>query len=487
MGGPVRSIVKPTVVLMSGRALGAAVSFCIPVVLARVFDQATFGTYKQLFLIYATLYGIAQLGMAESLFYFVPSDPGKAGRYSLNAMLVLACAGAACLGLLWAGAEEIGRAFSNPGLSAGAPLIGLFLALMLASAGLEIVLTARQRFAWAACAYAASDLLRTVLLLVPVLLFRSLEWLLYGAIVSAALRLVAAALYVRREFNADLGPDRALLTRQMAYALPFEMAVLVEILQTNLHQYAVSWHFDVAAFAVYSVGCLQVPLVDLVAGSSSNVMMVRMAEDLHDGRGGSVLATWHEATRKLALVFFPLVGLLLVTARELIVVLFTAGYLASVPIFMVWSVSFLLCAFQVDGVLRVYADTRALLGLGTIKLVLIATTVSWFLTRFGLIGAVLVTVLASAVAKALALARLRRHLRVPVSELLPWTGLAATLGSAAAAGLLAWIIKAELDLAPLPLLLTTSLSYALVYLGLCGAFGGTGLRTRLAALRAAQR
>ena len=59
--------------------VGFAAAFAIPVVLARIFDQAAFGTYKQLFLIYATLYGLAQLGAAESLYYFVPREPAAGG------------------------------------------------------------------------------------------------------------------------------------------------------------------------------------------------------------------------------------------------------------------------------------------------------------------------------------------------------------------------------------------------------------------------
>src|SRR3989442_11745481 len=97
------STLKPTVVLMSGRLAGIVVAFAIPVVLARVLDQSAFGTYKQLFLICATLYGIAQLGMAESLFYFLPANPAKAGGYALNSLLVLAGAGTACFAALWLG------------------------------------------------------------------------------------------------------------------------------------------------------------------------------------------------------------------------------------------------------------------------------------------------------------------------------------------------------------------------------------------------
>ena len=65
-----------------GRSVGLVASFAIGIVLARMFDPAVFGTYKQFFLIYATLYGVAQLGMAESLYYFVPRKPEHTGRYA---------------------------------------------------------------------------------------------------------------------------------------------------------------------------------------------------------------------------------------------------------------------------------------------------------------------------------------------------------------------------------------------------------------------
>ena len=61
-------------VLVGGRAVGFVAAFAIPVVLARVFTTSEFGTYKQLFLLFSTLFGIAQLGMAESLYYFLPRN-----------------------------------------------------------------------------------------------------------------------------------------------------------------------------------------------------------------------------------------------------------------------------------------------------------------------------------------------------------------------------------------------------------------------------
>src|SRR5260221_13713387 len=133
----------PVIWLMSGRAVGQVAAFLIPVVLARILDQATFGDYKRLFLLYGTAYGIAQLGFAESLYYFLPRNPGSAGRLATNAMLGLAVSGLGCLLLLVAARERIAGWLGDPALASDLPALGLFLLLMLCSAGLEIALVAR--------------------------------------------------------------------------------------------------------------------------------------------------------------------------------------------------------------------------------------------------------------------------------------------------------------------------------------------------------
>src|SRR5712671_5579821 len=109
-----RSILKPTLVLMAGRCVAFAVTFLIPVILVRTFDQASFGTYKQVFLIYSTLFVIAQFGMAESLYYFLPGSPRGGGSLTLNAILTLAAIGIVCAVILTIGASYIAHLVGNP-------------------------------------------------------------------------------------------------------------------------------------------------------------------------------------------------------------------------------------------------------------------------------------------------------------------------------------------------------------------------------------
>jgi len=458
------STFRPAMLLMAGRTMGFVAAFCIPVVLARIFDQTEFGTYKQIFLIAATLYTIGQLGMAESLLYFLPLGPRHGARYATNSLLALVGGGAACLVFLAMAGEPVSRWLGNPALARYTTLLGVYLLLMLTSAVLELVMIARKRYSWASRSYVALDFCRAGFLIIPPLFVPELQWLLLGAVGFAALRCAVTLWYLFYEFDGELRPDAGLLRAQVAYALPFQLSGIVETFQTNLHQYVVAHHFDAATFAIYAVGCLQVPLVEVVFASVVNVMMVRMAEELRDGRDAAAMAIWHDGARKLALLFFPLALLLAVTSRQVIVLLFTENYAASAPIFMVSALGLLMPPLLVDGVLRVYAQTRLLFVLNLVRLGVMVAVLGWFLDVFHLVGPLLATLLAGCVMRALALARIRQLMRVSMAQVLPWRSLAGILAAAAVAAGPALIVKWELGLPTLPLLLATSCVYGVTYL-----------------------
>jgi len=407
---PLEALFRPALVLMSGRFLGFVAAFAIPIVLARIFDQTEFGSYKQIFLIFGTVFGIAQVGMAESLYYFLPSETRRSGGFVFNTLAVLGIFGMISLGALWLWRQEVAELLNNAGLASFIPLVGFYLLFMLMAVVLEIIMTVRKQHLIASCTYAASDLIRAMFYIAPVLIFSSLRALMLGAVAFAMIRFTATLVYVRRELGDSLRPDSASLRQQLVYAIPFGLAGLIEVLQTNLHLYVVAYHFDTATFAIYAVGCLQIPLSDYLMTSTSNVMMVNMRERMLAGDHAAVVSIWLDSVRKLALIFFPLVAVLLITANALIVMLFTSAYERSAPIFMVWTLSMLLATLLTDGALRVLAETRFLILQNLLRLILIVALIQWFLARFDLMGAILVTLLATVAAKIVALARIKHVL-----------------------------------------------------------------------------
>jgi len=463
------STTRGALVLTAGRAVGFAVAFAIPIVLARHLTQEEFGTYKYVFLLWGTL-GFLQLGMAESLYYFLPQSPEQSGRFVANAVMTLAGAGLVAALVLSLMPEIIAAWLGNPEVATYLPLVGAFLALTLITAPFEIVMVARKRYALAAVTYACSDMLRALLLIVPALLVPDVRPLLIGAVLFGVARVAVMLGYIGREFGAALRPGRALWRAQWAYAIPFTAAVVLEVLQLNLHQYVVAAHADAATFAIYSVGCMQVPLVDLVAMSAANVMMVRMGDSLREG--ASVLPLWHAAVERLALVLIPFAVALMITARELIATLYTVAYLPSVPVFVISTVLIALSAFPVDGVLRVYAETKFLILMNVIRLAITVAVIGWAFLQFGLEGAIATTVVAQVVAKGAALGRIGHLFHVTVRRLLPWRAIAGiALAALVSAGPALWV-RAELTAPPLMSGALVAIVYGVTYAAIVAVYFG---------------
>jgi len=465
-----RSIFGPAMLLIGGRSVAVAITFIVPLVLARILAPSVFGTYRQLLLIFTTIYGIAQLGMAESLFYFLPSDPKRGGAYAGNAMLALAAAGAGVVVLLTSLEDSLAVALGNPALQGLAALVGGYLALMMVSAPLETILISRGRHTLASTSYALSDVGRALLMLLPALVWRRLDALFVGAIVFAALRLAAALVYCRRAFGAGFRVDPPDLGKQLAYALPLQLAAALEIVQANFHSYVVSSRFDAATFAVYSIGCLQIPLVDLIASSACGVMMVRMRERVTRGEPEAIMPIWRDTTRKLALLLVPLLCVLWITAHDLLALLFTEVYSAGVPVFRIWLGVLLLAAIPAHGPLRVLDDTRFLALQTLVKLVVVAVFTIGFLSAFGLPGAVLIALGAMLIGKSMLLSRLARRTGSPLSRVLPWRSYAGILFAGAAATVPAVAVRSAAN-SSIERLALAGAAYVIAYAVIVWCFG----------------
>jgi O-antigen/teichoic acid export membrane protein len=461
-------ITGPAFLLVAGRTAGLIATFAIGPLLTRLLTLEELGTYRTFFLLYATFFGLAQLGMAESLYYFVPRLPQQAGRYGANAALTLIASGLACVGVLWLAGPAIAAHFDNPALPGYLTLLGIFLTLMLVTTVFEILMISRKQHLNAAITYALSDVTRTAFFIVPALLFVSLRAVFIGAIAFAAFRLLMMLVMLRREFG-RVRPDLALWRTQLGYALPFALAVSVEIVLVTYHQYVVGGRFDTATFAIYSTACMSIPLVDLIMTSTTSVMMVKMAEDSSDRH--LALSLFHETVSRLAFLLMPLGIGLSVLAAPFIVTVFTTKLQAGIPIFSVWALTVLPAIFAVDAMLRVYAQTRFLLVMNLVRLGFVMALIGWFLGVFGLVGAVLVTLIASVVAKGLAVLRIASVLQVGVSEVLPWRAIGRITLRAAAAAVPSWTVAQVFAGVPALALMSGAATYAIGYAILCYAPG----------------
>jgi hypothetical protein len=128
---------------------------------------------------------------------------------------------------------------------------------------------------------------------------------------------------------------------------------------------------------------------------------------------------------------------------------------------MAWTLTILPAVFCVDAVLRAYAQTRFLFVMNVLRLSLVVALISWCLSAFGLVGAVFVTLLATAIVRVVSIARIAYLFRAGLTQILPWKHLGAIgLCAIAAGGPAYWLSRHSSYPRPVVLILAGGLYWA---------------------------
>ncbi len=415
------SLAVQSVILTGARVVGFVFTFAIPLVLVRVFDQATFGDYKQLFLISGTVIPILSLGLWASIFYFVPRDEGEGQRYVLQALGLLSLSGGLAGVILTLGAQRISEFFGAPQLAALLPLVGLYVFLATPT---ELVLSlpvTDRRPTVAGLTMAGSDLLRAAAIIAAGIVLRSLEAVLWVVVGISIVRGVWLLIYLRLRRAPITRPvNRTDLGDQLRYSLPFAAAVLFEIGLARFHQYFVASQVSSSAFAIYAVGIMQIPIIGLLVQSVVEVMLVRSAAAHDAGDRAELRRVWLTALERLAVVLIPCWALAELFSADLIVFLFGDNYASAVPIFRTFLIFVLLLLVLDHGILRATGDTGYLLkasGLGFLTTVLAVVALGRYSIFLGAVSGYLLGVVAMRV---LGLLKVSKRLELRLKELLPW-------------------------------------------------------------------
>jgi O-antigen/teichoic acid export membrane protein len=448
--------------LMLGRGAATVLGFALPLILTRLLPQAEFGTYKQIWLVVTTAFFMLQLGMGQSLYYFLPRKDGRAREWLTQSSLSLLILGAFAAIALYAARFAVARQFGNPELATYGLPMALIALFMIAAAPLEIQLTAEGRVRTAAWVIFLSDGFRVVASVVPLWLGLGLHGFFWAYVLHSALRfaLQCAFFFARGRPHADW----TLWREQLAYALPFGAAILLDIPQKTFHQWAVGWSVDPAAFAIYSQGCFQLPIINLLYSPISDVLQVRLADP--SAREHRV-HLFHDANLRLAAVFFPFTAGMVAAASLFVPALFTHTYDASTPIFRVALIMTPFAALPLDGTLRALGQTRYLFRIFFWRLVITVPAVLVGLKLFGMIGAISGHVVAESTIRLAMLDRVRHELGATWREILPWNQLSVIALSSVVASVPALVIATVSSSGPRPFLTLCAAGVAYICVYLC--------------------
>jgi O-antigen/teichoic acid export membrane protein len=454
--------------LMFAKTLGFAFTFLLPPLLVRRLSQTEYGLFKQVFLVVGTAVTVLPLGFGMSAYYFLPrEDERRRAQVVLNVLLFSAAVGGAgALALALFPSLLVGL-FNDPTFADFSRLTGTLVFFWVVGSFLETVAVANQETRLSTALIICAQLTKTLFMLGAVLAFGSLRALVYASLLQSVLQTVVLLWYLETRFPGFRRAfDWGMMRAQLAYAMPLGFAGLLYTVQTDLHNYFVSHRFSAAEFAVYSVGCLEIPLIGLLRDSVNSVMIPRVSLLQKEGETREIIRLTARVMRKLAAFFFPVYALFMVVGREFIAFLFTPAYLASWPIL---AINLLMLPFSVvvlDPLVRAYVEHRYyLLKLRALIFFVLIAGLWYGVARFGLLGAV-GTVVAIGIFERLALLqKFARVLKVSRRDLPEFSDVAKLALASAAAAAAALVVRAAMSgFRPFFILAACGVVFAVAYL-----------------------
>lgn len=461
--------------VLLGRTLSFVFGFALPLLLVRTLSQIEFGLYKQVFLFISTAMMLLPLGFHMSAFYFLPREEDRKHQIVLNILLFylfVACSAGLAI-VLWPGLLR--ALFNSEEMPSFAPQIALVVITWVVASFLEYVAIANQEVRLSTVLTTATNLTKSGLLIAAALLFGSVEKLIDAAIIQGVLQVIILLVYLRSRFYGFWRSfEWPAMQKQLSYALPFGVASMLLWAQSDMHNYFVAHLFGPANYAIYAIGCFQIPLIIILNESVGFVMVSRVSLLQKGGRLRDITELTARMIRKLSAACLPLYVFLLVMGHEFITVLFTERYVASWPIFAVYltMIPLSMAVNAYDPIVRAYAEQRYFLLRLRLILFLMLFATLWFGTqKLGMVGVIAVVVGTALIERIIMVGRMASILEVTWKDVLLLKDVAKLAAAAAAAGIIIAFVRHLVDAKPLALLAICGVVFSIGYVGFALLFG----------------
>lgn len=209
-----------------------------------------------------------------------------------------------------------------------------------------------------------SFVLQLILVALPVILGKGLEWSIYGLIFISVIRIVWLFVIIGRYSAFKVSME--FIKEHFSIGYPLILGALLSGSAQYIDDFLVSHYFDSSNFAIYKYGAKQFPLVVLLANAFSNAMVpVFASEEL-----SVAMLQIRQRSAKLMHFLFPATIVLLLTSKWLYPVIFNAHFLPSADIFNI--LLLLIISYMI------FPQT-ILIGLKKTKFILVASTLELLL------------------------------------------------------------------------------------------------------------
>jgi len=380
--------------LSLGQGLTTLVSLVSGMVMARILSQTELATYRQTMLAYDVAIPLLSLGISTGIYYFLPTEKNRARGIVVDGLVMMLV-----MGLLYAvfialgGNHLLAKRFSNPAIVHTLVYLVPLPIIMLPAGLLASVMVIQNRVNKLTVYNVLTNLLMASSVIVACLLWKTPESMVLARVgVSIVVGVAAIVLILQVIPKDDWRPRWSNMKTMVAFSIPLVLAGAMGTISLQLDKLVVSAMCTPEAFAVYSTGALEIPVIGMITGSIATVILPDLRRMVAAGDKTGALALFRQAAEKSAVFLIPMMMFLLVSAEPFILTLFSSKYADSVLPFRLYLLILPVRIVMFGSLMTALGLNRMILyrsGVGLLaNLILSVLFVHWW----GYIGALIATI-----------------------------------------------------------------------------------------------
>ena len=359
------------------------VSIVSAAILARFFDKAEYGTYKQIIFVYTTLLTIFQAGLPSVFSFFLPKYSHESGKYIVNRInRLLFILGLLLSATLFLSSSYIADFLGNPELASGLKLFSPFPFFTLPTLGLEGIYIVNKNTKFVAIYNTVTRLLMLLCIVLPVIFINNTyQTAVLGWGAASIFAFVLACIFKTRPYrdvsNPSIVPN--LMSSVLKYSLPIMGSSCILLFYNSINQLLISRYFGVEAFADFSNGFVPLPFVAIIINPIRQLLVPMFSKAQSEGKLREPIAFLNKSIIEISLVMVPLIAFCYLFAEDIMLFLYGDLYVSS-AIFFIANLTFNLS--------EIFPMQAVLSGLGKTKLLMffdIVYTILLFLVDITLI------------------------------------------------------------------------------------------------------
>lgn len=382
------------VALSSSNTLKAFVGIATAAVLSRLLEKTDYATYRQTLLAVNFVLPFLTLGLTNSINYYLPVEKKRERGLVNDALITLILVGGIFTVFIFLGGNKIlADRFNNPALEHTLFFVAPETIFIVPITLLSAVLVVREKVALLSIFNILSKLSIGIGIIVAALVFKNIEAPLIINVVFSSFSGLVAIIIISRSGIGSRAISFSSMIKLVKFGLPLGIATILGTITKQMDKVIVSSMVLPEEFAVYVNGAMEIPLIGIITGSITAVILPDLRRMISIGNRNGALNLFHKVAIKSSQLLFPVATYLFICAESIMVVLYSEKYIESALPFRLYLTIIPIRIVQYGAIITSFGKNKIVLFQSFITLLLDIILSISLVMKFGYIGAVIATII----------------------------------------------------------------------------------------------